>query len=237
MFLAVPTAADQRVPLRIGAAEFPPRAYFEDGQLVGSNVDIWRGLLKEAGLDWEARLLPPSRLYHSLTLGKGSTDLWVSIEIESMLKLGVPVKPSLFSDANLLLYAQAGAERQNLATLRADALIVVIGYKYDGLLDAFKKRSPETRIIVAPNHKAAFSMLKAGRAAYVLDYKAPGTYFADQTGLIGLTHTAVYSRTVFFFISHNAPDKAELQKRLEAASKRILARRAAETEARADDGG
>ena len=84
----------------------------EQGEFKGISVDIWRLMLHEAGLDWEAQIMPPGRLYHSLTIGKGRVDAWISIEIESMLKLGSPVKPSLYPDIRLQLFAAGGTEPQ-----------------------------------------------------------------------------------------------------------------------------
>ena len=230
LFLVGPLMADQRAPFVIGAAEFRPQAYFEDGQLVGLNIDIWRVMFKEAGLNWEGRFMPSRRIYHSLTLGKGSIDGWVTFEVEGNLMLGAPVKPSLFPGTSLYLFARAGAERQDLATLETDALIVIIGYKYDGLLAKLKARLPETLFIAAPDHKAAFLMLEAGRANYVLDYKSPGFYFAEKAGVVGLTHTEVFSKNTFFFISHNVADQAALLKRLSAASVRIIKRMDTDTD-------
>ena len=215
---------DKRAPIRIGAAEFRPQTYVENGKLIGSNVDIWRAMLLEAGLEWEDRVMPASRLYHSLTLGRGTIDGWLTVDIDVTRKLGTPVRPSLYPDSTLYLFARAGAEPQPLATLQADVLIVVIGYTYSGLLDQLKKRSPDTIVIVAPSHKVAFALLKAGRADYVLDYSAPGLYFVDQLGLEGVRHSEVNRQTVYFFVSHNVPDQAGIIARLSAASERILKR-------------
>ena len=219
-------AENQIKPIRFGAADFTPNVYREKGKLKGRAVERRRELMREAGLDHTEHFMPQSRLYHQIKRGKGNLDAWLSVDIESMNKLGIPVKPTVFEPLRLHIIGLKN-KPPKIQDLRVDTLIVMLGFKYAGLVDKLKEREPAMRVIAVPTHTGALRMLKAGRAPYFIDYLAPALHYAAKMGIAELNTTEIYTKPICLFISKDNAQAEELVERLNQASKRILARRAA----------
>lgn len=224
--LLVPAAkkpVNFREPLRFGAADFTPLVYMEGGVLKGKIVEQRRELMREAGLESTEHFMPLSRLYHEVKLGEGSIDVWLSIDIDSMNKLGIPVRPTIFEPIKLHIIGLK-SKPPSIEGLRVDALVTIIGYKYAGLVDKLKEREPRMRVIAVPDHTAALRMLKAGRAPYIIDYLSPSLHYAAKLGLVGLKTTILYDTPLYLFVSRNYPNPEALAEKLSHAAERIITR-------------
>jgi len=210
-------------PIRFGAADFTPRVYFEEGVLKGKIVERLRELMLEAGLKSSEHFMPLSRLYYEVKLAEGGVDAWLSIDIPSMNKLGIPVKPTVFEPIRLHIIGLAN-KPPKIEDLRVSALITIAGYKYAGLVDALREHQPAMQVFAVPDHNAALRMLKAGRAPYIIDYLSPSRHYAAKMGLTELKTTALYDKPLYLFVSLNRSNAEAIVKRLGEAAGRITAR-------------
>ena len=125
------------------------------------------------------------------------------------------------------LFGLAGNKPPSIEDLNEKVLVTVIGFKFSGLPERLGLEKPLMRIVKAATHKAAFQMLKARRAPYVLDYREPALHVARKLGIGDVFSTPIADYPIFFYVSRNHPLMEQLVARISAASKRILARREA----------
>ena len=219
-------ASDLKAPafMKIATLDFKPRSYFEDGKFKGYHLDLQSMLMKEAGIDYSLTIMPTSRMYHELQAGRKTVDAWLSIEVDSVVAVGIPVKPSIFSPLRLEFFGKAGSIPPKITEFKDERLITIIGYKYDGVVDKLKRRLPGLRILEAPSHEVAFRMLKAGRANYVIDYRSPALAAVAELGIEEVSNTLIYRQMTLLFVSRNNPDAKQLVARLSAASKLLIDR-------------
>ncbi|MBL4790145.1 MAG: hypothetical protein JKY60_14290 [Kordiimonadaceae bacterium] len=211
-------------PIRFGVTDFIPRAYTENGVLKGSTLLRARELAAEAGLTTVELLMPISRLYHEAKLGEGTLDAWVSIDIPSLTKLGVLVKPSVFEPLRLHLFSLNSSVPSSIDDLEVDAVITLLGFRFSGWVDRLKSKRPDMQVLTVPNHISAWRTLKAQRAPYFLAYKSPSLFYAEQLGLTDFRSIELAVTPLYFFISRNNPNAELIAKRYSEAAKRILAR-------------
>lgn len=214
------------VPLRFGSQEFKPMIYVENGVVKGLQMELRNQLMAEADLPYTDRFYTQiSRLYHEVELGKGNVDAWMAAELPSLVKLGIPVKPTIFLPIRLHIFGLGGTEPTVIETLEIKALITVIGYKFAGIPGRLKERLPAMRILAAPTHITAFRMLRAQRAPYVISYFTPADYVVKKLDMKNVTSTELSRHVVVLYVSRNNPDAEALVERLSKAAERILARR------------
>ena len=212
-------------PIRFGQQPYKPMSYMENGVSKGIHAEFRKDLMAEAGLAHTEHYMPLSRLYHSLKKGQSGVHTWLTIEMPETYKLGYPVRPTIFFPVRLNLFALAGTRPPTFDEFAAERLITIIGFKYGGMLDRLKKRVPGLTVLQAHNHIAAFRMLKAKRAKYVLNYLLPGLDAAKDGKVGALAHTELMQQPTLMFVSKNVSNAQALVHRLSDASKRILARR------------
>ncbi|MBL4790297.1 MAG: transporter substrate-binding domain-containing protein [Kordiimonadaceae bacterium] len=223
---AAQTAAAGQIwePVRVATYHFPPKSYLDDGAVKGSNIVLQRALFEEAGLKYEFRFFTTSRIYNELKSKQSLVHAWISIDIARVRPLAMPVKPSIFGPLRLGLIGLAGNKPPAFADLKAQNLIIILGFTYGGYFNKLKSGWPDMNLVTAPNRKSAFRMLKAGRARYLFNYYAETAPIAVSQGVVNMEVTPVYEWLNYLFVSRNAPNAALLHARLEAAAKRIAAR-------------
>ena len=212
-------------PVRIGAYNFAPMSYLKDGIPSGSNVELERELMAEAGLSYSHLFMHANRIYAEIARKESLIDIWLSIGVEKVLRLGTAVEPSTFGKLQLDLMALAGTEPPKFDQFQSRALITILGLNYDGMLGQLKRRLPNMVVLAAPGQRQAYRMLKAGRAPYLLNYHASGLLIANEIGIGNMVTTSIADWQYNIYVSNNTPHADLLLKRLEAASQRILARR------------
>ncbi|MBL4790290.1 MAG: ABC transporter substrate-binding protein [Kordiimonadaceae bacterium] len=213
-----------REPVGIAYFKFPPRMSLEGGKPVGSWIDAAEKLMAEAELTYVFVQIPIGRLYNNLQ-GKSSViQVWIGGPQPAFLRLGVPIAPSIFGEIRMNLYGRQGLQPPDPKTLKNVSLITLTGYRYAGYLEQLKARNAGVKTISTTSHLSAFRMLKAGRAPYVLDYKAPAELAMAKLGISGALSSLVSAGPAGMLVSKQAEQKDLLLDRLQAASRRIVAR-------------
>ena len=218
--------AGTNTPLKVVAFNFKPVTYLENGVAKGIHSEMLRELMAEAGLNFEVVFMPPGRIYSELARSERRVDIWRSARFAKAVNHGLEVTPTIFLPLPLGLFGLAGNKPPKITALTAMPLITIMGYSLGGEADKLQKRVPGMTMLYANGHEAAFRMLKAGRARYVLDYWHPGMMTAKQLGIGNVAYTDVFSRPTVLWVARKHPEAGALVAKLGEASARILARRA-----------
>lgn len=202
--------------LRYGYPEQPPRAYTNaKGEADGHYPRLLRVLLGRAGIPWRADSYPAKRLM--VNLGTGETNFSILVrnpELDQCCIYGT--KPIWFDELRAYYVGSKPPllRREDLAGKR---VITLAGFAYGGLIEYINDPTNRVANYPANSHQAAFEMLDAGRADYVLDYAEP----ANSEGLAKHPIPQIRSSvldTVYMYlvISRRYPDAAAVLQRLES---------------------
>lgn len=205
LMLATSLQADDRPVIRAGFIEFPPLAFTnDDGEAEGSFITLSERVADRAGYRIEWHGLPIGRVY--LYLERGDIDMWPG-------SAGVPelaryTRETAFSPGSIRLHAYRHADTPAVSTiddLQGNSLILIRGYTYFRLLDHLTD-DPDTRITVAPNHRAAVRMLSFRRGDYLINFQSPMSALLDNSDASpGLEHDNLLSWPLTFVFSTSAP--------------------------------
>ena len=204
-------------PTAIVAAfnDAPPMAFTNDkGVAKGTVVRIARPLFAAAGLPWSIATYPAPRLVKGLQDG--------SFNFSMLVKMPQLVDCCLFSSAPVFIqeprvYFLDGkppiATKEQLA---GHSLIIINGFTYAGLIRHIADPANGIVTEVAESLDAAFRMLEAGRADYLLSYEANARSVLAKRPIKGLRSQAIGQSPVYLVLSKAYPDAATTMARFES---------------------
>ncbi len=207
--------------LRLGYIEFPPYTYTSDkGVPSGILIDLAKKVYPEAGCDFVATSLPVRRL--ASYIGSGDLDIWMGLktlpEFEGKSYIGKSVI------AELVLRAYTRGKKPPILKpedLSGKSIIVMRGYSYGGWINFIEDPKNKVDHIKANKHDAAFNMLLAGRAAYLLDYKEPSEQALQKIRIPDLAYNQISAFPCYFVVSKKLPDGQEIVNRLDKAYEKL----------------
>ena len=202
----------------------PPNSYLKDGKAQGFYIDRQRELALEAGLTFDHILMPVGRIYHETRANTGTITAWIGMPVSKAADTGLKVDPSIFPVLRLNLYSLRGTVLPHLSGLHDTAVVVITGYKYSGLLAELKAKRGVV-LLATSKHSTALKMLMAGRAPYLLDYQKYTDAARAERQVQPLPYREIYAKQVHMYVSRRVHGATDLHARLEAASRRILARK------------
>ncbi len=105
--------------------------------------------------------------------------------------------------------------------LSGKTIIIMRGYSYGGWINYIE--DPKNRVfhIKANKHEAAFNMLLAGRADYLLDYKDPSEKALQKIKIPDLSFNQISAFPCYFVVSKKHPEGREIVERLDRAFERL----------------
>jgi len=209
--------------LTYGYPEQPPRAFTNArGEADGAYPRLLRRLLPRAGLTWRADSYPAKRLMVNLQRGETNFSILVRNPILDQCCL-YGSRPVWFDELRAYHVGDKPPLRSR-ADLVGKRIITLAGFSYGGLISFINDPANHIEAQPAPSHQAAFEMLDAGRADYLLDYAEP----AAAEGLArhpvarlgsGLIETV----NMYFVINRDYPDAAAVLERLETLYQKMRA--------------
>jgi polar amino acid transport system substrate-binding protein len=215
VFWTLPLHARSFPELEYGYPEQPPRAFTNaQGRPDGHYPRLLKVLLERAGIAWHAASYPAPRLMKNLQTGETNFSILVRNKIldECCLYSATPV----WFDELRAYWTGDKPPIRSKADLTGKNIIILSGFSYGGLINYLK--DPANKIVLNPaeSHEAAFAMLDAGRADYVLDYAEP----AEQDALAkapvkGLQSGIVDTVHMYLVLNKSYPDAAQTMKYLE----------------------
>ena len=207
--------------LRLGFIEFPPYTYTNDkGVPSGILIELAKQVYPEAGLSFVATSYPVRRL--ASYIGSGDLDIWMGLKTLPEFEGKSYVGRSVIAELVLRAYARgkkpAISKKEDLS---GKSIIIMRGYSYGGWINYID--DPKNRVdhIKANKHEAAFNMLLAGRADYVLDYKDPSEKALQKIRIPDLTYNQISAFPCYFVVSKKHPEGSEIVERLDRAFEKL----------------
>jgi len=208
--------AGEKTVVKIGYVNMRPAFYTENGEAKGTSLDLISRALE--GLDQPYRLVeyPIRRLYARIK--SGETHACICLRGRAILAEHAIVGDVPVGSIRVKLYAVGKVEVDTLWDVFGESIIMQQGYEYSGLRLALKKSRKQLRLINAISHKTAFSMLKSGRAKYVLDYDFAAISAMEAIGMTGAHNIVVRDNPLYITVSKKAPEPEKLLELLESGT-------------------
>lgn len=208
-------AADTRQPAKIvfGFPEFPPLSFTNAaGDPDGYLVRLTTAMLTRAGLRPQAIIFPAQRLFENLA--NGSIDFSMVVHNPALDQCCLFSKQAVIRE-ELRVYHDADTPPiSSKEALAGKHIIVIQGYSYAGLIKFIDDERNRITSEVAPTHGAAFAMLDAGRADYVLDYAGPAASGLVEHPINNLRSEKIDHLDIYMVLSRRYPNADQLLGRL-----------------------
>lgn len=225
LFLTVaPAQAQKQLPsplpeIEWGYPEQAPRAFTNSqGQADGYYARLLNVLFKKAGMSWHGASYPAKRLMSNLE--SGETNFSILVKNPILDKCCIYSRNPVWND-ELRAYYQAGkAPIRKKEDLIGKRVITLAGFAYGGLISFINDPQNQIQNNISQSHEAAFQMLEAGRADYVLDYAEPVIAAGLTKNAAGELDSDVLDMVyMYFVISRSYPNAELVLDRLEAIYK------------------
>jgi polar amino acid transport system substrate-binding protein len=214
-------------PLAVGVLHLPPFYVLDAGETTvqgGIFVERLKMVLNRAKVDYEMSGFPPKRLYSNFA--EGTVQILIGSAGNAVIEGKALVSPIPLGETLIELYSLLPASKipASIAELEGKSVIVILGYSYAGILDALKGKNVE--YLTAANHEAAFQMLGAGRAPYVLGYQGVGDPGIKAAGLTKVSSKVMKTINNYFQIQKDTSDAKEIMDKCTKALAELKAEKA-----------
>ena len=183
------------------------------GEADSPMTHVAAALMKRVGIPWHAAPYPAARLFANLQ--NGTTSFSILVKATSLDKCCIFSRQPIYStDLNVYYLADKPPVR-NRDELAGKNIIVIRGYSYAGLLKFITDPASHIAAEVAGTHKAAFEMLVAGRADYVVDYASAAGVILAASPIANLRSNQIDRLDIHLVLSKTYPDAGKLMGKLE----------------------
>jgi polar amino acid transport system substrate-binding protein len=199
--------------LAIGFPEFPPLSFTNmQGEPDGYLVHLSDALFARAGIDSHVRIYPAPRLFENMA--NGALDFSMLVHNRVLDACCLFSKQAVVREYLRVYHINGKPPIHDKNELIGKKIITIQGYSYAGLINFIK--DPNNNIIneVAPTHEAAFTMLDAGRADYVLDYAGPATSGLAAHPVKNLRFEVIDYLDIYLVLAKKYPDAERVLARL-----------------------
>lgn len=205
------------VTLKLGYIEFPPFTYTdESGKPAGILIDLAAKVYPAAGYEFTAVSYPVRRL--ASYIGSGDLDIWMGLKTLPEFEGKAYVGKSVIAELVLRAYTRGrNPPILTQADLSGKSIIIMRGYSYGGWISFIEDPKNKINAIKANKHDAAFNMLLAGRADYVLDYREPSEAALKKITIPDLSYHQISALPCFFIVTKKRADGREIVDRLDAS--------------------
>ncbi len=176
-------------------------------------------MLKEAGIQWKDAPVPVYRMYSYLE----TKPEYFSILIKTpyIEKCCITSKVPVF-------YLELGVYRKPttspisaLQELTSNSIITIEDYNYGTVRPFLSDTKNNITIHPAKTHQSAYSMLKANRAPYLLDYRGPADKIKEEKEKHGIQYDVLEKLKLYLIFNKDYPDVENLINELEKISERL----------------
>lgn len=170
-------------------------------------------LMERVGIPWHASPYPASRLFGNLQ--NGTTSFSILVRGSSLEACCLFSRQPVYSTELRVYHLGNKPPVKSKDDLVGKRIITIRGYSYAGFLKFIG--DPANRIVneVAGTHKAAFEMLAAQRADYVVDYASAAGDILAESPLEDLRSNPIDRLDIYLVLSKSYPDAEKLMGRLE----------------------
>lgn len=175
-----------------------------NGKLKNPLVKLADPLFKKAGIPWHPKDYPARRLFDNLRKGYSKFSMLVNAPaLEGCCLLSKDPVASV----EIRMYRRKSAPAiSGREDFNGKEIISIHGYSYAGLAKYMKVKENNVTNYAAPDHHAAFHMLKARRADYVLDYAFPAEEVIMNNPIPDITFDSLSQTNVYLVLNKQYPD-------------------------------
>ena len=170
-------------------------------------------LFDKAGIDWQAKIYPASRMFTNLQNGSAQFSMLVKSPALQACCL-ISAKP--ITSAEIRAYYRDGTPpvkaKEDLVNKQ---VIMIRGYSYGGLAQFFTDERNHITTNVTQAHASAFRMLENGRADYLIDYAGPANEVLLAQPINGLHYDVLSRQDIYLVLSKTYPDAHNVMAKLE----------------------
>lgn len=208
-------AAAGKPDIVFGFPEFPPLSFANArGEADGYLVHLSKTMFERAGLRTRSSILPAQRLFENLA--NGSIDFSMVVRNPMLDRCCLYSNKVVFREELRVYHAADKPPVTNKEALAGKHIITIQGFSYAGLNKFINDRNNYILSEVAPTHAAAFAMLDAGRADYVLDYAGPAASGLLAHPVRNLRFEVIDHLDIYLVLSRKFPNAEQLLPRLSA---------------------
>jgi len=185
----------------------------DKGHPISPMMHLVEVLMERVGLSWRAIPYPAKRLFYNLQ--NGITNFSILVRASSLQDSCLFSREPLYTTSLSLYYLRGRQKITSKEGLVGKKIITIRGYSYADLLSFIEHPTNRITNVVAGTHRAAFEMLKAGRADYVLDYASAASDILSKRADMDIETSPLRQLDIFLVLSKSYPNAQQLMKRLE----------------------
>lgn len=176
-------------------------------------------LMERVGIPWHAAPYPAARLFTNLQ--NGTTSFSILVKATSLEKCCIFSRQPIYSTELNVYYLAGSPPVRSRDELAGKNIIIIRGYSYAGLLKFITDPASHIAAEVAGTHKAAFEMLEAGRADYVVDYASAAGEILAGHPIRNLRSSPIDRLDIHLVLSRSYPEAERLMSRLESIARTL----------------
>ncbi|MFL0799080.1 MAG: hypothetical protein K6L80_01410 [Agarilytica sp.] len=176
-------------------------------------------MLKEAGIPWKDAPVPVYRMYNYLK----TKPEYFSILIKTPY-----IEECCITSKLPVFHLELGVYRkpdtppiQTLQALASKSIITIEDYNYGSVRPFLSDKKNKLAIYPAKTHQSAYSMLKANRADYLLDYRGPADTIKEEKEKHGIQYDVLESLKLYLIFNKDYPNVESLITTLEEISGKL----------------
>lgn len=170
-------------------------------------------LMTHAGLSWHASPYPAKRLFHNLR--SGITNFSILVKATSLQDSCIFSRNPIYTTHLNFYYLPSSPPIASKEEMVGKKIITIRGYSYADLRSFIEDPANRITNVVAGTHRAAFEMLKVGRANYLLDYASAAGDILSSSPNLDIRSTSIGLLDIFLVLSKSYPDAQQLMRKLE----------------------
>lgn len=215
LLLCFSSVAHAKEVLRLLCAEFKPFFYTDlDGQVKGILIKLGTDIISTAGYDVDYIIQPPKRI--PLALGDGTVDVWIGLT--DILNEVSYIGDNVVATMDFTNYTIGPKEViKSPEDLIGKKIVILRGYSYGGWINFIRDNDDKIDYYEVNSQEAAIKFLKAGRADYLLSYKAAIDKLIADNPVENLSAQLISSFDMRIAVSKKYPRSKELLSELDAA--------------------
>ncbi len=176
-------------------------------------------ILKEAGIAWKDAPVPVYRMYNYLETK--SEYFHVLIKTPYIKECCITSKRPVFH-LELGVYRKPDtAPIKSLEELANQSVITLEEYNYGTVRPFLSDQKNNLEIYSVKTHQSAYSMLKADRASYLLNYRGLADKIQQETEQYGIQYDVLEKLKLYLIFNKDYPDVDKIIVKLEAISEQL----------------
>ena len=176
-------------------------------------------LMERAGIPMRAVAYPATRMFNNLQ--NGTTSFSILVKATALEGCCLLSRQPVYSTELNVYFIGDKPPVKSKEDLIGKSVITIRGYSYAGLLKYISDPANKVTNETAGTHRAAFEMLRAGRADYVIDYASAAGDILAESPIDRLRTNPIDKLDIHLVLAKTYPGAEKLMVRLEEIVKTL----------------